>query len=403
MAQLNPVLQAYFLYLNARGLKNTANRLKQTFINEKDTLEEQSEQRSEEAKHLHRLWDLYRTGNIKESRTQQLRTAAGAALSGASAFQRAMSTNYMLTSIPMSLAYLTYNSIGFLNRMGVHSNLMNSIGASAAHFAASMAPIANFFRYAQYVNPVYAASSIATSKLMGMLQGVIGTNPFLMTMLTPYALMLAYPFINKITGKITSLIAGGNISKKHQIKLKPLSINTKLYGASDFINKRPIQEANELINQLYALDPDQKTIEPVQIAQLQYLAEIAAYTSSLPILTAEFVNKFIKKEATPALIYNRNLSKLETYYRGKEYREVIEKHADRLEHGKFAHTITENIGLAATEFSSFLHKLSIMLDPIKQIQMVASGKNIKMKSINLIKHSRLSSSVNLQFLLKKWG
>ena len=372
MATGNPALDAYLLYMTGKGAKSTASRLANKFDKERRDTEYQRELRNKQAEELADQWNMYRTGNVKESRTKQLKNAAGIALSGATAFQRSMADNYLLAAAPKLAGRAVQGGVNLLGEAGIHSSLLNSIGSGAGTLAHVAAPAATAFRYAQYVNPLYAASSIASNKIFGAIGAATG-NPMLASLLSGPALALAMPIITKVTKSVIDKVAGGGISKKYQAKLKPLAIDAQLHSAAEFVDENPLKQANQLLSQLGGSN---YKVDPIQAAQMNFLAQITAQTSSIPILTSEFINSFIKKNASPASVYNSKLKHSEAYYQGKIYSEAIENHQHRMEHGKFAHTFTENVGLAATELSSWMNKMSILMDPIKQLQIVLSGGNI---------------------------
>ena len=373
---INPALMGFMAYMQLKGTKNIAKGIKSRFEYEKETAKYQSKKREEEAEKLAEYWNMYNTGTAQQGSLGQLKSAAGISLKGAAEFQRSMANNYLLALAPQMAASTVSGGVNLLKSLGIQSKTLNTIGSGAANVASSIAPYTNILNTMQYINPLYAISSLATRQI-GKTATALTGNAFLGNFLAGPAIGMLMPLLGKLTSTIANKITGSGLSRRTMNQIKPLAINATLHAASEFIDQQPINTANQIINQIRATDPTGQNVNAIELAQLSMLANIAANTSSIPILTSEFVNNIIRKNIASKLAYNSNLTGIEKYYRGKEYSDVIEKHAQRMEHGKFAHTFSENVGLAATEFSSFLQKMAIGTDLIKQLQIVLSGGNIK--------------------------
>ncbi len=376
MNPINPALMAFMTYLQAKGAQSSLRGVQNKIKYEQQTARYQSKKREEEAQRLAEQWEAFRTGNINEGKITQVRAAGGTTLKGAAEFQRAMANNYMLAMMPQYLAGTVSSGVNLLQSAGIQNQFLKSLGSGAANIASQAGGLKHLFGTLQYINPMYALSMGAANKIAGTAAALTGSQ-VLGSILAGPVIAMAMPLLGKLTSTLASKLTGAGISHKQVRKLRPITIDAKMHAASEFVNQEPMHETNQLINQLYALDPKGEHINIVDLAQLNMLARIASYTSSIPILTSEFVNNIIGKNISSASTYNRNLGKLATFYKGKEYATVIGKHAERMEHGQFAHSFAENLGLAATEFGSFLNKAAIGLDLIKQLQIVMSGGNIK--------------------------
>jgi len=362
MSTVNPASLALTGYLGYQNAKYEAKKVKDVISDKQYILRDSLNREYISQKTTENIKNLYNEDYNPNSPV--LSSMAGKTLTATSNVTNSMYNNKAL----FGLSQLGGAGLKLAGNVVGNRGLVNT-GATISKYAGMGTSVANVV---SNINPMYYASNKAASAITGGVTKLLGgSKPGIGTMMASnYAMMLAMPMIQKYMGKASQWLQKDDIETTQIEKMPRMSINPKYKTAEEFTNNSIIQDTFGYIARF------QDELSPYEMLNLQLQSQILSNTSALPVLTAEFINQFIRKDIGLRQAYNAGLGNIDTYNQGIMHSATLAEHAYSMRRGETIHSLKGNIGIALGEGAAFLNKFSLLTDIVRQVAIVARGGNI---------------------------